>query len=474
MLWQIEDVAGGNGGLYDATERRFVSYSELLGNVSALQSVLASNRKLLVALFCDNSLACIAAYLAALRAGHAVLLVNAATDLSLKKRLCDIYSPEVVIGAGKRPDLPEGRAVAVAMAKLAVTFSQKPPAGEIYPDTALLLSTSGTTGSPKLIRLSHRNLQANAEAIVQYLGITSSETAITSLPLSYSYGLSVVNSHLLAGANLVCTNASLMTQDFWKDFSERRCSSFAGVPFSYSMLERLHFERMDLPSLRTMTQAGGRLAPEKVQFFADIAKRKGFRFFVMYGQTEATARISYVPWERLADKIGSIGLPVPGGNLRLMQEGREITDPFREGELIYSGPNVMLGYAETRECLAKGDQSPGTLHTGDLGYRDAEGYFYITGRLKRFIKIYGLRLNLDEIEKMLESALRRSVACSGSDDNLHVLVESNSEADAAEALQRVVSLYKLHHSSVCVRLVAALPVNASGKKEYVRIGHERE
>ncbi len=377
----------------------------------------------------------------------------------------------MVISNSEKSEL-SGCWTATTMAKLTVAISQKPAFHNIYADTALLLSTSGTTGSPKLIRLSYRNLQSNAEAIVQYLGINSAETAITSLPLSYSYGLSVVNSHLLAGATLVCTNASIVTQEFWADFSEQRCTSFAGVPFSYSMLERLRLERMNLPALRTLTQAGGRLAPEKVQLFADIARRSGARFFVMYGQTEATARISYVPSDRLDAKIGSIGLPIPGGRLRLMQEGCEITEPDREGELVYSGPNVMLGYAETRDCLAKGDELLGTLHTGDLGHRDADGYFYITGRLKRFIKIYGLRLNLDEIEKMLESALGRSVACGGQDECLHVLVESTSEADASEALKRVGSLYKLHPSSVRVRLVAALQVNSSGKKDYANICRE--
>lgn len=336
----------------------------------------------------------------------------------------------------------------------------------IFKETAVLLSTSGTTGSPKLIRLSYSNLQANAEAIAQYLGITNAETPVTGLPLSYSYGLSVVNSHLSAGASMLCTNASLMTKEFWEQFKESRCSSFAGVPFSYAMLERLRFDQMTLPSLRTITQAGGRLAPEKIQLFADIAKRKDFRFFVMYGQTEATARIAYVPSERLLDKVGSIGIPIPFGHLELQQNGRTITEPYQEGELVYTGPNVMLGYAESRGSLAHGDEQRGILYTGDLGHRDADGYFYVTGRLKRFVKVFGLRLNLDEVEKMLESALERPVACVGTDDVLHVIIESSSDHDAQEALKRVVSLYKLHHSAVIVRRRDTLPVTSSGKKDY--------
>ena len=467
MFWKIDQTDKTNSRLYDASRRCLLDYSDLSQQVALWEAILRSERKLLVALFCDNSLACIAAYLAALRTKHTVMLVNAATDSSLKKRLLDIYEPEIVISVGATPELPDGYDISAGpSADMMVAMSQKPADRDIFPDTAVLLSTSGTTGSPKLIRLSYDNLQANAESIVQYLEISPTETAITTLPLSYSYGLSVINSHLLAGASVICTNSSILTKEFWEQCTEHHCTSFAGVPFSYAMLERLSFERMSLPSLKTMTQAGGRLAPEKVQLFADIAKRKDLRFFVMYGQTEATARISYVPWDRVGEKPGSIGVPIPGGNLRLMQNGREIVEPHCEGELVYTGPNVMLGYAESRHCLAKGDELHGTLYTGDLGRRDAEGYFYITGRLKRFVKVFGLRLNLDEIEKMLEATLGRPVACAGKDEDLQVLVESDAGADALAAQKHVISLYKLHHSAVRARHIRALPVTASGKKDY--------
>ncbi|MGP8201772.1 MAG: AMP-binding protein [Limisphaerales bacterium] len=471
MFWEIEHLMEQNRGLYDGADGRFVSYPELLQKTVLWEEALRSKRKLLVALFCDNAIASIAAYLAALRSGHAVMLVHASMDRSLKHRICEIYSPEIVINFDEKPDLPDGYRTAAGTAdNAALAFSRKPVSQNIHADTALLLSTSGTTGSPKMIRLSYGNLQSNALSIAQYLEITGTETAITSLPLSYSYGLSVVNSHLLAGANLICTNASLMTREFWGLFTGRQCTSFAGVPLSYAMLERLHLERMNLPSLRTMTQAGGRLAPEKIRLFSEMAERKGFRFFVMYGQTEATARISYVPWQRHSEKIGSVGVPIPGGHLHLILDGHRIIEPHVEGELVYSGPNVMLGYAETRDCLGKGDELHGSLHTGDLGYRDADGYYYITGRLKRFIKIYGLRLNLDEIEKMLESTVGRPVACAGEDESLRVLVESDSEEHVADAQRRIISLYKLHHSSVHVRRVKALPLNPSGKKDYSAIG----
>lgn len=467
MFWDIDQLATPQARFYDASSCRALTYSDLLTVVSSWEHLLRSHRKRLIAFFSDNSATSIAIYLAALRTRQTLMLNNSTTDPSLAHTLCDIYQPDLVINAGHSPLVTNGyTATTSPSSDMCVVTALQPCEEAIFEDTAVLLSTSGTTGSPKLIRLSYNNLQANAKAIAQYLGITNTETPATSLPLSYSYGLSVVNSHLYAGANMLCTNASLMTKEFWEQFKESRCSSFAGVPFSYAMLERLRFERMTLPSLRTITQAGGRLAPEKIQLFADIAKRKDFRFFVMYGQTEATARIAYVPSERALDKVGAIGIPIPGGHLALQQNGCKITEPHQEGELVYTGPNVMLGYAESRASLALGDEQGGILYTGDLGHRDADGYFYITGRLKRFIKVFGLRLNLDEIEKMLESSLGRPVACVGTDDMLHVIVESPSDHEAQEAQKRVVSLYKLHHSAVTARRFDTLPVTSSGKKDY--------
>ena len=472
MFWEIERVANDGHGIYDSAERRFVPYAQLLEGVSALEKVLRASTKLLVVLFCDNSRTSLTAYLSVLRAGHAVILANAATDVSLKRRLLDIYSPEIVleVGLGSEPSVGY-KSVSSPVHGLAISFAQHSANTVIHADTAVLLSTSGTTGSPKLIRLSHRNLQSNAQSIVEYLGITAEENAVTSLPMSYSYGLSVVHSHLLAGANLVCTNASVVAGEFWDLLAAQRCTSFAGVPFSYGMLERLRFPRMDLPSLRTMTQAGGRLAPEKISLFGDVARQKGMRFYVMYGQTEATARISYVPWERLHEKTGSVGIAIPGGTLRLESGDQEIMAPGVEGELVYEGLNVMLGYAETRDCLAKADEMGGRLPTGDLGYRDADGFYYITGRLKRFIKVFGLRLNLDEVEKMLESKLSCSVACVGKDESLHVLVESDNNLAVAEAKKHVVELYKLHHSAVHAHQTSLLPVNGSGKKDYASVAN---
>lgn len=464
MFWELERIADG-GGVYDAARGGFVSYAKLLEEVARLERRMLRTPKSLVMLLCDNGIASLIGYIAALRSGHAVLLSGAAADFSLQDGLVAAYRPQFLLTADpRRRSYPGYIAQESSVDDLGLHVARAPDDSPIHPDTAVLLSTSGTTGSPKAVRLSYGNVQSNAKSIVQYLGIDRSDTAMTTLPTSYSYGLSVINSHLLAGANLVCTNASVLTSDFWRLFKERQCSSFAGVPTSYAMLERLRFDRMDLPALRTLTQAGGRLAPENTRRFEEFARRKGIAMFVMYGQTEASPRIAYVPPARLAEKIGSIGIPVPGGQLSV-----EMTDRAQEGELVYRGPNVMMGYATGRDGLAAGDEMHGCLRTGDIGYRDPDGYFYVTGRLKRFVKVAGLRMNLDDIEKMLESALARPVACVGTDDVLRVVVESDQETVTGEARRRVATLYGLHPSVVRAYRTPALPANAYGKKDYAAI-----
>ena len=292
---------------------------------------------------------------------------------------------------------------------------------EVHPDLALLLTTSGSTGSPKLVRLTLRNLAANAESIAQYLQLTPQERPITSLPMSYSYGLSVINSHLQVGATIVFTEDGVLQREFWDAVDQHHCTSFAGVPYTYQMLLQTGLLNKKGSSLRTLTQAGGRLEERYIQQMYDLAMARGWKFMVMYGQTEATARISYVPFERLGGKVGSVGIAIPNGLLSVDEH---------TGELVYRGPNVMLGYAECRDDLAKGDELHGVLRTGDLARQDDDGYFYITGRLKRFLKLFGKRFNLDDVEKILSRRFETSVACYGRDDLLMVAVEHCDDPEA--------------------------------------------
>src|SRR5664279_2611224 len=191
---------------------------------------------------------------------------------------------------------------------------------------------------------------------------------------------------------------------------------------------------------------------------SELARRRGWKFFVMYGQTEATARISYVPFEQLGKKVGSVGIAIPDGSITMDEE---------TGELIYRGPNVMMGYAECREDLAQGDELHGVLRTGDLARQDADGYFYVTGRLKRFLKMFGKRFNLDDMEKILSRRVEAVVACYGRDDLLMVAVENCENTDAINSI--VCETFDLPRTAVRVVALKELPRTANGKLDYQRL-----
>ena len=320
-------------------------------------------RKSLGLLLASNRYECLAAYLAALNSDTALILLDANLNSELQRDFLTAYRPDWVF-AGTPGWRGEGYRES-GFGEWCLVERERPDDIEIHPDLALLLNTSGSTGSPKLVRLPLKSLEANAASIAQYLQLTPGERPITSLPMPYSYGLSVINSHLHAGAAIVFSEDTVLRREFWDAVDRYGCTSFAGVPYTYQLLLQTGLLKKKGSSLKTLTQAGGKLDERHVLQMHELALARGWKFFVMYGQTEATARISYVPFEQLGRKVGSIGVAVPGGMLKVDQQ---------TGELIYMGPNVMMGYAECREDLAKGDELQGILRTGDLAREDADGY----------------------------------------------------------------------------------------------------
>jgi acyl-coenzyme A synthetase/AMP-(fatty) acid ligase len=312
--------------------------------------------------------------------------------------------------------------------------------------------------------MSHRNLEANTNSIIEYLSIDESERPITTLPMNYTYGLSIINTHLMAGATILMTEAGILQREFWQFFKEQEATSFGGVPYTYEMLKKLRFFRMDLPSLRTFTQAGGKLMPELHKEYAEYAQAQGKRFFIMYGATEATSRMSYLPWQRCLEKCGSMGIAIPGGEFSLIDvDGSTIDAPDTVGELVYKGKNVTLGYAEKREDLATPDERGGVLVTGDMAKRDKDGFYYIVGRRKRFLKIYGNRVNLDEVEGLLKKQ-GIDCACAGHDDNLRVYVTDEGAKEKAAAF--IEEHTAVNRKGFAVSVIDAIPRNDAGKVLY--------
>jgi acyl-CoA synthetase (AMP-forming)/AMP-acid ligase II len=387
------------------------------------------------------------------------VLLAANTDWELVSNLIKLYRPDYVWRSGEESDRAiyeyEDYRLIQRTVERKITINR---------ELALLLPTSGSTGSPKMVRLTGNNVDANASSIAQYLKLDHTDRPITSMPMHYSYGLSIINSHLKVGATILLTDDSFITRPFWDFFKEYAATSFAGVPYIYETLRRLKFFDMSLPSLKTMTQAGGKLTPEFVLEFVEFSRKKGIDFYVMYGQTEATARISYLPPKDNLSKYKSMGIAIPGGELSLIDDdGKTITRSGVDGELVYRGPNVMLGYAEKEEDLAKGDDMHGELKTGDVAQFDEDGYFYITGRMKRFIKIYGERVNLDAVEHYLKS-LGYVCVCGGKDDLLCVATTDSGKTQ--EIKNTILSKFGYHHNAVRVIEVKDIIKSSSGKILY--------
>ncbi|MCM3389792.1 AMP-binding protein [Ureibacillus chungkukjangi] len=429
------------------TEDQIYTYTDLLEKVE--QFPFDSNEKKLVLILSKNQIEYIGAYVSALNQNHAVMLMSADTNTDLLDHIVREYKPYWIIGDQCFDGYRQNELIQEKITEDNI---------QIHTDLAVLLSTSGTTGSQKFVRLSYENILANAEAIVEYLQIDKNERAIMNLPLSYSYGMSIVNSHLLAGATLLLTNQSVMEKSFWSFVEQHEATSLPGVPFTYQMLKRIGFLKKDLPHLKTLIQAGGHLNEKLVKEFGEYTRQTEKRFYVMYGQTEASPRISYIPPSRILDKPSTIGISIPGGELSL--------DP-ETSELIYKGPNVMMGYAACLEDLAKGNDLNGILHTGDTAEVDEEGFFSITGRMKRFIKLFGLRINLDEVERKLESSIQSTIACTGNDDKLIIAVEHEQYIETVKVL--IEEFYKLHRTAFKVVVLNNIPRFPNGKTDYNRL-----
>ncbi|MCE6996439.1 AMP-binding protein [Saccharothrix sp. S26] len=440
---------------------RTLSYGDLAELVRQAERALRHDGKALVLCAGDRDLPTLVTYLAALRLGHTVAFLPSSSEIVSK------YRPEFVVpaadGAENLPDLgyePVGR-----LFDGSKMFRRRAagPADDIFADTALLLATSGTTGSPKAVRLSYGGLAGNSAAVVRALGITAAERAPTTLPITRAYGLSIVNSHLLAGASIVLTDRSPLSLATWDHLTRAGATSFAAVPTTYAAFGPAHENLLARTRIRTMTQAGAWLGDELTLRFAELMRRRQGRFFPMYGQTEATSRIACLDPADLPDRLGSVGVAVPGGTITVEQT--RVHDRARPGEgaVHYRGPGVMLGYATGREDLARGAEVD-VLDTGDLGYL-RDGYLYLTGRTKRIVKVLGVRTSLDDLERLVERPDHPAAVVGGEDDVVYLFGAGDPAVHEGQR-RRLAEALGVPAKHVVVRHVDRLPQTAGGKVDY--------
>lgn len=435
-----------------------LTYGSLCSYAEELRKVLPY--RTLVFLLAENCIGSLIGYTSFLNNHVVPLILSNKTEKTLFDNLYSTYQPEYLW-------LPTSRAAEFGQEPLYSAFGYSliktgNPTPELFEDLSLLLPTSGSTGSPKLVRHSYRNIEANAENVKNLFQLTPSERAMGVLPMHYTMGLSIIASHLYAGATVLLCGKSLLDRGFWSMLKEQHATSFTGVPYSFELLSKLRFFRMDLPDLKIVTQGGGKLTKEMWQSLVAYAQDKGKKFIATYGQSECTARMAYLPAELAATKICSIGIAEPGGQLSIINhEGVETFEGEDSGEMVYRGENVTLGYAYSKEDLLKGDENHGIMHTGDLARRDADGCYYIIGRLKRFLKIFGLRIGLDEVENLIRSNYDTDCYCSGDDEKL--LIKLTNPAVAEEIPHFIEEKTHLFYQRVNVEIVDKILRNETGK-----------
>lgn len=438
---------------------RNYSYSEMVETADAICGKVGE--RTLVFCLCSNNIESLFGYVGFIRGGVVPVLLDASIHIDRLRRLINLYKPSYIWASSENQDLLKGMDCSFVFGDYTLFRCPTYVQHDLYENLALLLTTSGSTGSPKFVRLSYENIFKNAESIAKYLEINADDKPITTLPMNYSYGLSIINSHFKCGATIIVTDASIMKKEFWELCKEQRATTFGGVPFVYEMLDRLKFEEFNLPSLKKLTQAGGKLSETLSRKFAKVCNQKGIQFFSMYGQTEATARMAYLPCEKNLEKAGSIGIAIPGGELILQDEnGNEITAPNVISELIYKGANVSLGYAESLFDLSKKDENNGILRTGDLAYFDQDGYFFISGRIKRMIKVYGNRISLDEVETFLNEHGHECI-CVGTDDQMVIYTLKDDYVQIKKIIKE-----KLNLKGFKIVRIEKIPRNHFGKVLY--------
>jgi len=448
--------------LIDGATGTAQTYGDVLQSITNYSQSFAADSKRLAFLVAANTIDSVLAYLTLLDRGYAIYLSNQDSDPAILSDAIERYKPDILAGfdsisLGDYEIQQSGLALPVARRRTDT-------ATELHPDLAILLSTSGTTGSCKFVRLSHTNILANARSIATYLGLTPSDRAITMLPLAYSYGLSVLHSHLVSGASIVLSQDPIVTREFWQAFNRSSCTSLVGVPYTHQTLLKLGIFRRPPKSLRYVTQAGGRLDPALALEIHTLLAPHSIPFFVMYGQTEATARIAYLAPDQLPHKVGSIGKAIPGGELSIINELGESTEAHTTGEVVYRGTNVMMGYAESPADLSRGNDQGGVLRTGDLGFFDQDGFFFLTGRMKRIAKILGMRINLDEVEALLGALC--PMAAVEVNDAIHCFYREDSGCDIEQMRSFITAKLNLPSDYIAFRPIQEIPRLANGKCDY--------
>ena len=439
-----------------------ILYSDLIKKVESFSRKL--KERSLIFIICKNNLESIVSYLGSIKSNCVISLIDERVEeRSLKKLILD-YKPDYIFLEKNRGNKIVNFNSVYSLYGHELIEAKKKTKKKLNDDLALLISTSGSTGSSKLVRQSTFNLENNINSICKYLNITSKDKAITTLPMSYVYGLSIINTHFNQGASIVLNTKSIIEKYFWTSLQKNKVTNFGGVPYTYSMLEKINIKNFNLKNLKYTTQAGGKINKVVAQKIVKTYKQLNIKLYLMYGAAEATARMSYLSWDKI-NNIESIGKPISGGKFYLEDTRQKIiTKNYRQGELIFKGKNVCMGYAKTYKDLSKKDENKGRLKTGDIAYKDKNNFYYIVGRKDRYIKIYGLRINLQELEEIISKYGVDNICMSKKENKINIFIKNTNKIEKLK--KYLAALTKLHPSVFEIKIIKKFPLNKNLKISY--------
>ena len=458
-----------------------ISYTELYENSLKVASYINENYGIgeNIVLISPNSVFFITVYLGILKSGNVCVPLNFAIEQENLEFILKTTDTKIAaVAKNLHSKLHFDESTTIIDENAINEIIEKEPIQAFNPDVdqnivAEIIFTSGSTGEPKGVMISHKNIIANTNSIIEYLKLTSNDTIGIVLPFFYCYGLSLLHTHLKVGGSIVLNNSFIFLGSVINDLKKYKCTGFSGVPSHFQILlkKSQSFKNTKFPDLRYVTQAGGKLHDVFIKEFVDAFPK--IDFFVMYGQTEATARLSYMPPTMLKNKLSSIGKAIPGVQLKVVNNKGETTKINEQGELLAKGDNIMLGYYKDIEATNITIKD-GWLHTGDIAKVDSDGYFYIVARKKEIIKVGGKRVSPKEIEEVILS-IPEVVDCTIkgiSDDILGeaiqatIVLKDNTKQEKMKenilyTCAEKLSMYKIPQKIV---FESAIAMSATGKK----------
>ena len=419
----------------------------------------------LILVLANNSISSILSYIVSILNQNKIILIDENLNNAEIEKIIMLYEPSYIVSKIEKPyfGIIQKPVFRILDSLILKTKFKK---HDLKKDLLILLPTSGSTGSSKFVQLSKKNIISNTKSILKYLKINSNDRAVTNMPFYYSYMLSILNTHLFSGASIFVSNKTIIEKKFWNEFKKQKITSFNGVPYTWEVLNRVGKEKIFTNNIKYITQAGGKLDYDLANKIYQLCKQKKKDMYIMYGQTEASPRISYIKNENIIKYKGSIGKPINGVNMWIENKNsKKILKPNMKGEIFISGENIMMGYSSSVEDIKITNISKKKLklNTGDIGYFNEDGFFYITGRSNRIVKIYGNRIDLNEIERKMKD-FSINVTCINKENNLVVFF--NKKFSQKKIENKLYDVMKLNLNKVKFVKIEKMPMTKNKKINY--------